>query len=87
MNLKLPMSISPAFLQYFEKEFFAEDSRGFEDFRKSLLRPLKKTIRLNPNRPSAETFRRRKTTEGWTFTPTQNPTAFRVDREDVSTAL
>lgn len=81
------MSISPAFLQYFEQEFFSGKPEEFEAFRKSLLRPLKKTLRINSERVDPEAFIREKTAEGWTLSPTENATAFRVDREDTATAL
>lgn len=81
------MSISPAFLQYFEQEFFSGKPEEFEAFRKSLLRPLKKTLRINSERVDPETFIREKSAEGWTLSPTENATAFRVDREDTATAL
>ena len=81
------MSISSAFLQYFENEFFPGKPEEFAAFQKSLLRPLKKTLRINSERVDPEAFKTKKESEGWTLSPTENATAFRVDREDTDTAL
>ena len=47
-----------------------------EDFKKSIFRPLRKTIRLNFNQVNPSEFIESKTAEGWTFTPTPNPRVF-----------
>lgn len=81
------MSISKAFLEYFQNEFFQGNPEEFSAFQKSLLRPLKKTLRINSERVDPASFAQKKTAEGWTLTPTENAVAFRVDREDTDTAL
>ena len=81
------MSISKAFLEYFQNEFFREKPEEFEAFRKSLLRPLKKTLRVNSERVDPAAFKEKKTAEGWTLSPTENAVAFWVDREDTEVAL
>lgn len=81
------MSISKAFLEYFESEFFQGKPEEFSAFQKSLLRPLKKTLRINSERVNPADFADAKTSEGWTLTPTENAVAFRVDREDTGVAL
>lgn len=81
------MSISKAFLEYFENEFFQGKAEEFSAFQKSLLRPLKKTLRVNSERVDPVTFKEAKTAQGWTLSPTENAVAFRVDREDTATAL
>jgi 16S rRNA (cytosine1407-C5)-methyltransferase len=81
------MAISKAFLEYFRTEFFSDDPEHFSAFENSLLRPLKKTVRVNPLRVDPKGFVRAKTAEGWTFSPTENALAFRVDRKDTSVAL
>ena len=81
------MSISKAFLEYFENEFFQGKPEEFSAFQKSLLRPLKKTLRINSERVDPAVFASRKTSEGWTLSPTENALAFRVDREDTGVAL
>jgi 16S rRNA C967 or C1407 C5-methylase (RsmB/RsmF family) len=83
----MPMSISKAFLQYFENEFFQGKPEEFEAFQKSLLRPLKKTLRINSERVDPSDFKEKKAAEGWTLSPTENALAFRIDREDTATAL
>jgi 16S rRNA (cytosine1407-C5)-methyltransferase len=59
----------------------------FEDFEKSLSRPLKKTLRINTNRVSSDEFRARKEKDGWVFGGTNNPNVWHIDRTDTSTAL
>ncbi len=81
------MSISRAFLEYFETEFFQGKPEEFEAFQKSLLRPLKKTLRINSERVNPTEFKNKRSAEGWTLSPTENALAFRVDREDTATAL
>lgn len=81
------MSINPAFLEYFRQEFFSDDATGFEAFQKSLLRPLKKTLRINTNKIDMEAFMREKETVGWKFGATPNGHVFHVDREDTTIAL
>lgn len=81
------MAISKAFLEYFENEFFHDKPEEFAAFQKSLLRPLKKTLRVNSERVDPAFFKQAKTAEGWTLSPTENATAFRVDRENTAVAL
>ncbi len=81
------MAISNAFLEYFRSEFFSGNPAEFEAFRAQLLRPLKKTLRINPSRANPAEFVAEKTRAGWTFSPTENATAFRIDRADTSVAL
>ncbi len=81
------MTLSKAFLDYFQNEFFLGDAVGLSEFQQSLLRPLKKTLRINPARRSIPEFIQQKTAEGWTFTPTENPLSFRIDRENTEVAL
>ncbi len=58
-----------------------------EDFTASLFKPLRKTLRLNYNQIDPVEFMTRKAQNGWKFSPTPNPRAFRIDRKDTSTAL
>lgn len=51
------MSISKSFLDYFQSEFFADKPEEFSKFQGSLLRPLKKTLRINENHVAPEAFR------------------------------
>lgn len=81
------MPISPAFLEYFRTEFFAGSPQEFADFEQSLLRPLKKTVRIDATKNDPAEFVRRKAADGWTLAPTENATAFRIDREDTAVAL
>ena len=90
------MSISKQFLEYFRSEFFSEDSEEFAKFEKSLLRPLPKTLRVNPlrydsDKESAEeniaSFLGERESLGWRFESTPNKRAFRVHRADTSLAL
>jgi 16S rRNA (cytosine1407-C5)-methyltransferase len=81
------VSINPAFLEYFKNEFFSEDADGFGAFQKSLLRPLKKTLRINTNKRDIGEFVSDKETVGWKFGPTPNGHVFHVDREDTTIAL
>lgn len=81
------MSIHSQFLTYFKTEFFENNQEEFELFQKSLLRPLKKTIRLNSNRINFDSFISEKEKEGWKFHSTPNGHVFHVDRLDTSTAL
>lgn len=81
------MSINSAFLNYFQQEFFLDNEVEFEAFTKSLLRPLKKTMRINTNKQSLDTFISNKTAVGWKFGKTPNGHVFHVDREDTSIAL
>lgn len=57
------MSINSAFLEYFQTTFFANNPEEFEAFRKSLLRPLKKTLRINRNKRDIAEFIEEKTKE------------------------
>lgn len=86
------------FLNYCKKTFFRPDNEllnsdqflpmsEFESFEKSLSRPLKKTIRINTNRVSSDSFRARKGKDGWIFGATNNPNVWHIDRLDTSTAL
>ncbi len=81
------MAIHSAFLEYFQHEFFSDNPSEFELFQKSLLRPLKKTIRINTNQVDIPTFIAEKTAEGWIFGPTPNGHVFHVDRADRTLAL
>jgi 16S rRNA (cytosine1407-C5)-methyltransferase len=81
------VSIHPAFIEYFRREFFSEDDAGFEAFQKSLLRPLKKTLRINVNKQNIDDFIQSKEVDGWKFGSTPNAHVFHIDREDTSIAL
>jgi 16S rRNA (cytosine1407-C5)-methyltransferase len=79
------------FINYIETTFFKDPREGalgtIEDFKKSLFRPLRKTIRLNYNQVDPIEFITRKSAEGWSFTPTPNPRVFGIDRVDRTLAL
>jgi 16S rRNA C967 or C1407 C5-methylase (RsmB/RsmF family) len=83
------------FINYIETTFFKDSQEcetnapigTIEDFKKSLFRPLRKTIRLNYNQVDPIEFITRKSAEGWSFTPTPNPRVFGVDRVDRTLAL
>ncbi len=81
------MSISQGFLDYFQTEFFTNSPEEFIKFKGSLLRPLKKTIRINENRVDPAVFRTKMESRGWHFSPTDNGRVWHVDRDDTSRAL
>ena len=87
INILSIMSINPAFLEYYKQTFFSDDSLSFEAFEKSLLRPLKKTLRINTNKRGIEEFKKEKESDGWIFGATPNERVFHVDRSDTSVAL
>lgn len=57
------MAISKAFLEYFQNEFFRDEPEEFAAFQKSLLRPLKKTLRVNSERVDPAIFVEKRTSE------------------------
>lgn len=87
LSKSLMHSPSSAFLSYFESEFFSEKKDEFLAFQSALLRPLKKTIRINTRRIGIDELLSWLGNEGWTFTPTEIPSVFQVDREDRSIPL
>jgi 16S rRNA C967 or C1407 C5-methylase (RsmB/RsmF family) len=81
------MAIHPSFFEYMSDTFFANEPEEFALFQKSLLRPLRKTIRINTNQRDIPSFISEKTAEGWVFSPTPNGHVFHVDRTNRELAL
>lgn len=80
-------SINERFVSYFRETFFQDKPEELQSFLTALTKPLQKTLRVNTNRISVEDFKKRADKNGWTLSPTQNPTVFRIDTVDATMPL
>lgn len=74
------------FRTYLENAFNLSP-RESEEVMSALIKPLKKSIRINTQKISRTDFILHADDQGWTLTETDIPEVFMIDREDTSIAL
>ncbi len=74
------------FRTYLENTFHLTPIES-EEVMSALVKPLKKSIRINTHKISREDFILHAREQEWTLTETDIPEVFLIDREDTSVAL
>lgn len=74
------------FRTYLEKTFSLTPHES-EEVMNALVKPLKKSIRINTQKISRDDFIAHAKLQSWTLTETDIPEVFLIDRDDTSIAL
>ena len=72
--------LNPRFCTYFQEKFFAESPEEFDKFLAEIEKPIKRTIRIKPDKLAP--VRENLESDGWILEPTNIDRVFAMDRQE-----